>query len=279
MVKDREQLLIDIIRDCIKSWSGDYRTRSYRGTVLLHEGGWADWYDGIVIRGKIEGKSAIYDYRLLKRAKTDRVFIVDLESGRYAMGPLGSFLRDDDAPCPSSFDFNARKGDKSFGVWSIPQGIVEKHVKARQPVQVKAAEPVLVKDTQPTVEVIKPSVKKVINHIYVQFEKEGVHKYPAALTDPKLADVSFLGYPHRHMFKFLVEIEVFHDDRDIEFIQFKRWLESLYNDEVLNLDYRSCEMISDELAGKISERFPGRKIIIEVSEDGENGSRAVYIPA
>lgn len=124
-----------------------------------------------------------------------------------------------------------------------------------------------------------PSLKKVINHIYVQFQKEGKHRYPAALTDPKLADVKFLGYPHRHLFKFLVEIEVFHDDRDIEFIQFKRWLESLYKDEVLNLDYRSCEMISDELAEKISEKFPGRKIIIEVSEDGENGSRAVYIPA
>ena len=271
MVENREQLLIDVIRDCIRTWSGNYRTRSYRGTIKFREAGWADWYDGIVIRGKIEGKSAIYDFRLLKRAKTDRVFIVDLESGLYAMGPLESFLRNDNAPCPSSFDFNTKKGDKHFGVWAIPQGVLAMHVKVDQPLQTKQA--------QPAVESTKPSIKKVINHIYVQFQKEGKHKYPAALTDPKLADVKFLGYPHRHLFKFLVEIEVFHDDRDIEFIQFKRWLESLYKDDVLNLDYRSCEMISDELAGKISERFPGRKIIIEVSEDGENGSRAVYIPA
>ena len=67
--------------------------------------------------------------------------------------------------------------------------------------------------------------------IWVTFRKEGTHKYPAALTDPKLAtgdeyDVSFLGYPHRHIFHFRVAIEVFHDDRDIEFIQFKRWLEN-----------------------------------------------------
>ena len=62
--------------------------------------------------------------------------------------------------------------------------------------------------------------------IWVTFRKEGIHKYPAALDDPKLAtgdrmDVSFLGYPHRHIFHFKVAIEVFHDDRDIEFIQFK----------------------------------------------------------
>ena len=66
--------------------------------------------------------------------------------------------------------------------------------------------------------------------IWVTFRKEGIHKYPAALDDPKLAtgdkfDVSFLGHPHRHIFHFKVAIEVFHDDRDIEFIQFKRWLE------------------------------------------------------
>ena len=57
--------------------------------------------------------------------------------------------------------------------------------------------------------------------IWVSFRKEGIHKYPAALDDPKLAtgdeyDVSFLGHPHRHIFHFKVAIEVFHDDRDIE---------------------------------------------------------------
>jgi hypothetical protein len=112
--------------------------------------------------------------------------------------------------------------------------------------------------------------------IWVTFQKEGIHKYPAALEDPKLAtgdeyDVSFLGYPHRHMFKFKISIEVFHDDRDIEFIQFKRWLESLYNDNVIQLDYKSCEMIADDLYEQISTRYPSLYVEIEVSEDGENG--------
>jgi hypothetical protein len=112
--------------------------------------------------------------------------------------------------------------------------------------------------------------------IWVTFRKEGIHKYPAALTDPNLAtgdeyDVSFLGYPHRHMFHFKVAIEVFHDDRDIEFIQFKRWLENLYKGAILALDFKSCEMIAEDLYTQINARYPGRAVTIEVSEDGENG--------
>ena len=79
--------------------------------------------------------------------------------------------------------------------------------------------------------------------IWTKFQKEGIHKYPAALTDPALAtgdqfDVSFLGYPHRHIFHFCVWIGVTHNDRDIEFIQFKRWIENLYGEGQLNLDFR-----------------------------------------
>jgi len=117
--------------------------------------------------------------------------------------------------------------------------------------------------------------------IWVKFAKEGIHKYPAALEDPNLAtgdeyDVSFLGYPHRHMFHFKVEIGVEHDDRDIEFIQFKRWLESLYNTGTLQLNYRSCEMISEDLSKLILTKYPGRPLRIEVSEDDENGCRCYY---
>jgi len=117
--------------------------------------------------------------------------------------------------------------------------------------------------------------------IWVTFRKEGIHMYPGADTDPKLAtgdwdDVSFLGVPHRHIFHFKVWIEVFHDDRDIEFIQFKRWLQRLYDNSVLELDHKSCEMISNDLFLQIAQRYPGRNIWIDVSEDGENGSFIKY---
>ena len=124
-------------------------------------------------------------------------------------------------------------------------------------------------------------LQKQDTNIWVTFTKEGIHKYPAALTDPKLAtgdeyDVSFLGYPHRHIFHFKVEIQVFHDDRDIEFIQFKRWLENLYSTGTLELDYKSCEMICDDLAGQINNKYPNRKLNITVSEDNENGATCTY---
>jgi hypothetical protein len=119
--------------------------------------------------------------------------------------------------------------------------------------------------------------------IWVTFRKEGVHRYPAAATDPALCtageyDVSFLANLHRHMFHFRVSIDVFSNDRDIEFIQFKRWLESLYNNSnsILNLDYKSCEMIADDLYIQIANRYPGRAVVIEVSEDGENGCLIKY---
>ena len=124
--------------------------------------------------------------------------------------------------------------------------------------------------------------------IWVTFQKEGIHKYPAALTDPALAtgdeyDVSFLGYPHRHIFHFRVWIDVWHNDRDIEFIQFKRWLENLYRpadnhntNTVLSLDFKSCEMIADDLYLQIAARYPGRSVWIEVAEDGENGCLIKY---
>jgi hypothetical protein len=122
---------------------------------------------------------------------------------------------------------------------------------------------------------------KALRTIFVRFQKEGIHKYPAAATDPALAtgdeyDVSFLATPHRHIFHFDVAIEVFHNDRDIEFIQFKRWLENQYSQGILQLDYKSCEMISDDLYDVIATRYPDRSIAIQVSEDNENGASIVY---
>jgi hypothetical protein len=125
---------------------------------------------------------------------------------------------------------------------------------------------------------IKQNAKRMI---WVTFRKEGIHKYPAAATDPNLCtageyDVSFLANPHRHIFHFNVGIQVFHNDRDIEFIQFKRWLENLYAGGTLELNFKSCEMISDDLYEEIASRYPDRDVEITVSEDGENGATIAY---
>ena len=113
----------------------------------------------------------------------------------------------------------------------------------------------------------------MMRNIFVTFQKEGIHKWPAAC---EIEGIEFLAHPHRHMFHFRVDIEVFHDDRDLEFILFKRELEGLYDEKTLELDYKSCEMIADDLAKYIQDKYPERKLTIEVSDDGENGAVIYY---
>ena len=136
----------------------------------------------------------------------------------------------------------------------------------------------MIQEQRETIERIKHAAGR---KIWVTFQKEGIHCYPAAASDPLLAtgdeyDVSFLASPHRHIFHFRVAIDVFHNDRDIEFIQFKRWLESLYNTDIIQLDFKSCEMIADDLYDQIAARYPNRAVVIDVSEDGENGCVISY---
>ena len=125
------------------------------------------------------------------------------------------------------------------------------------------------------------AMNTAVRYIWVTFQKEGIHCYPAAATDPNLAtgdeyDVSFLASKHRHMFHFKVWIDVWHSNRDLEFIQFKRWLESLYSKDILDLDFKSVEMLADDLYIQIAERYPERAVWIEISEDGENGCLVKY---
>jgi hypothetical protein len=136
-------------------------------------------------------------------------------------------------------------------------------------------DPVIYQTEQAMAEKRQRISDKAKRYIWVTFQREGIHRFPAAATDPKLADVAFLANEHRHIFHFNVSIEVFHNDRDIEFIQFKRWLESLYQGR-LELNFKSCEMISDDLYEAIASRYPGRDIEITVSEDGENGATIRY---
>jgi hypothetical protein len=112
--------------------------------------------------------------------------------------------------------------------------------------------------------------------IEVSFQKEGIHKYPAALEDPKLKEVSFLGYPHRHIFHFYVKLEVFHNDRDVEFILFKRELENLFAEGTMQCDYKSCEMLAEDLINYIKDKYIKRDITVRVYEDDENGAILEY---
>ena len=51
---------------------------------------------------------------------------------------------------------------------------------------------------------------------------------------------------------------------------------NLYKDGILQLDYKSCEMMADDLYAEIAARYPDRAVWIEVAEDGENGALIKY---
>lgn len=110
--------------------------------------------------------------------------------------------------------------------------------------------------------------------IWVTFKVRGFHCYPNA-PEP----VAYLRERHRHQFGFRVWIEVFGDNREIEFHMTQAWLESLYaKDGALEADGKSCEMLANELYAHMVEeqRFQNRDIWIEVDEDGECGAFMRY---
>jgi hypothetical protein len=106
--------------------------------------------------------------------------------------------------------------------------------------------------------------------IWVTFQKAGFHFYGAAPEE-----TGYLKNIHRHLFKFKVKIEVFHNDRDVEFHAVLKFCESLMENE-FNMNGCSCEMLSDQLYKELSTKYPGRDMIIDVSEDGECGSTIEY---
>jgi hypothetical protein len=119
--------------------------------------------------------------------------------------------------------------------------------------------------------------------VYTTFQKEGYHYFPGAGANPLYAtgdeyDVSHLSTRHMHYFNFKVWVEVTHANRQIEFIQMRRWIENLYKTGTLECDHQSCEMLSDALYEKLSEKYPGMEIRIDISEEGINGSYTEYKP-
>lgn len=112
--------------------------------------------------------------------------------------------------------------------------------------------------------------------IEVTFQEEGIHYYPGVENDMSLEPVAFLAYRHRHMFHFNVRIEVFHDDRELEFIMVKRELQSLMRSDIARMNGKSCEMLAVDIIEYITNKYPGRDIVCKVFEDGENGAVLEY---
>lgn len=101
--------------------------------------------------------------------------------------------------------------------------------------------------------------------IFVTTQFEGFHAWEDAPPEHK-----YLRSLHRHMFHVRVEKEVREEDREIEFIDFKREVK-----ECIQVLRSSCEekvirWSCETWARVLLERFSADKV--EVSEDGENGA-------
>lgn len=106
------------------------------------------------------------------------------------------------------------------------------------------------------------------NMIWITTQFEGFHRWINAPDTTK-----FLRELHRHLFKIKVYIEIYHNDREIEFFDFKEKIDSIINNPLYinKSDTGSCEMIANDIYDKIEDKYKNREILIEVSEDGENG--------
>lgn len=113
-------------------------------------------------------------------------------------------------------------------------------------------------------------LKETKSQIFVKTSFLGIHRY---LDAPD--EVFYLRNFHRHVFHVTVWIDVFHDDRDIEFILFKKFVNGIFAD--YDFDCLSCEMIIDKIAAAIEEKYPNRGMTISVSEDGENGAVKTFV--
>ena len=112
-------------------------------------------------------------------------------------------------------------------------------------------------------------------NIICRLQVEGLHWWSeASKYEPTMV---YLESPHRHMFHIEVKKQVFHDDRDVEFIMFKRDILEYLEHEYFNFESRthefgakSCEMLAKE----IMEEFDC--CYVSVFEDNENGAE-IYV--
>lgn len=114
--------------------------------------------------------------------------------------------------------------------------------------------------------------------IKVTFDVPGYHYWKSA---PEA--VAFLRSSHRHIFVYVVILEVCHHDREVEFFLLQDELRSWMVDKypigaagAIDFGPSSCEHLAQEMIEYIMEHYPGRDCSVEVSEDGTNSSIVTF---
>lgn len=103
-----------------------------------------------------------------------------------------------------------------------------------------------------------------VTEVWCTLQFEATHNWPGCPFE----EVAYLRDEHRHIFHIKAWHEVFHDDRDVEFIMLKHRIEEylLENWPDRKLGAMSCEM----LARILLEKFDLTRC--SVAEDNENGA-------
>ena len=110
--------------------------------------------------------------------------------------------------------------------------------------------------------------------IKIRTQFEGVHHWPTAP-----AEVAHLQSPHRHTFYITLQIEVYHNDRELEFFMVKDFVDykvvrGLVKEE---LGRTSCEDLNDHFYEALRQKYGDNRIyIIETSEDRERSALSYY---
>lgn len=105
-----------------------------------------------------------------------------------------------------------------------------------------------------------------MTRIHVEIREAGWHSWPTAPPNRY-----YLAYNHRHLFHFRVEMDVRHDEREVEFHdlmdEIRVWLprDGEYGPA-------SCERIARDLLARLLQNHKGRRVAVTVSEDGEAGA-------
>lgn len=115
----------------------------------------------------------------------------------------------------------------------------------------------------------------------------GTHNWPSGYP-------TFLNHEHRHEFHVNVEMEVFHNDRELEIILLKRVVDIYFQAQYLSspetgerrFGSSSCEALADGLLSYLQEKYRipvdadlpdgPRNISVEVLEDGELGGKVTF---
>lgn len=125
----------------------------------------------------------------------------------------------------------------------------------------------------------------MLRFIVINTRFAGLHRWPAGTPD-------FLQQPHRHEFTVRVELEVAHNDRELEIITVEAAIQQFIKDQWMTtkyqalgtwlswLDTSSCEDIAEQIGGFLEQTYKpqpshhrSRFWRVEVLEDGVLGAR------